>query len=182
MTRMQGQALLSFLITNGQSWIRRERTRHRPTARPLSDAEKATFRPFFGPDTLESARIKRTPIVENPDFYAELDARGIAAPLDFTGTDALTFQDTILISDRETPSDPPPAPLVFRQLVHIVQYEALGVETFVERFVHGWAEHGYQYAAIPIERDAYDLQHEFERAPQRGFSIETEVRRRLGCR
>jgi len=179
---MQGETLLTFLITNGQSWVRRQRNRYRPVGRPLSNSEKVAFGPFFDAHILESARITRTPFVENPDFYAELRARGIPIPLDFTRTDALTFQDTIVVSDREAPADPPLAPLIFRQLVHIVQYEALGVESFVERFVRGWAENGYHYPAIPIERDAYELEDRFALEPQQGFSIEAEILHRLRCR
>ena len=33
--------------------------------------------------------------------------------------------------------------LLFHEMVHVVQYEVLGIETFVTRYVHGWFGQGY---------------------------------------
>lgn len=177
---MNVQALLTFLIQKGEAWVRAQRNHHRPAARPLSDVEKGHFAPFFDPSTLDSARIQRVPGIENPDFYAELQAQGVPNPLDFTVMAGITFEDTILLSDRWMPPGASLAPLLFHELVHVVQYETLGVPMFVERYVQGWAQNGFQYAAIPLERDAYELQARFEAQPHRAFSVRAEVRHRLG--
>lgn len=177
---MNVQALLAFLIQKGEGWVRAQRNHHRPAARPLSDVEKAHFAPFFDPPTLEAARIKRVPAVENPDFYVELQAQGVLIPLDFTVMAGITFNDTILLADQRKPPGSPLAPLLFHELVHVVQYEILGVPVFVERYVQSWVQNGFQYAAIPLERDAYDLQARYEAQPHRAFSVRAEVRHRLG--
>ena len=39
----------------------------------------------------------------------------------------------------------------------------------------------YDYASIPLEVDAYELQREFESSPQRPLSVESEIKRRLVC-
>lgn len=72
------------------------------------------------------------------------------------------------------------APLLFHELIHVVQYETIGLQVFVEQYIQGWAQSGFQYTAIPLERDVYDLQDRYESHPQQGFSVRAEVRRRLG--
>jgi hypothetical protein len=59
--------------------------------------------------------------------------------------------------------------------VHVVQYRILGVAAFVRRYVLGWANNGRRYEAIPLERDAYELQARFESNPGRPFSVEREA-------
>ncbi len=48
------------------------------------------------------------------------------------------------------------------------------------RYIRGWAENGYDYNAIPLERDAYQLQERYERNPDQPFSVSEEVAQRLG--
>ena len=53
------------------------------------------------------------------------------------------------------------------------------IADFVTRYIRGWAENGYDYHAIPLERDAYRLQERYERNPEQSFSVSEEVARRL---
>ena len=129
---MKVQALLDFLIQNGQGWVRAQRDLHHPTARPLSAKETAGFAGFFEAQTLDSARIKNVPVIQNPEFYSQLTALGVRIPLDFTGMSGITFEDTILISVTMTPPSTAFAPLLFHELVHVVQYETLGLQAFVQ--------------------------------------------------
>ena len=64
---------------------------------------------------------------------------GVPPPLDFTTMEGITFVDTILVSDRKHPPDQPLAPLLFHELVHVVQYAMLGLPVFISRYVRGWA-------------------------------------------
>ena len=48
--------------------------------------------------------------------------------------------------------------------------------------VRGWAEHGQDYYAIPLEKDAYDLQARYVALPNAGFSVGMAIKRRLGMR
>ncbi len=177
---MNPQEQLQFLIQNGRTWVQAQRDRHRPEAAVLSTAVKAHFAPFFEPHILNSARFKWVDLIENPDFYAELAAMGIHAPLDFTTMAGITFLDTILISEREHPRNTPHGPLLFHELVHVIQYSLLGRDAFIERYVLGWAESGQNYDAIPLEQDAYTLQAWYEKQPDQAFCVEAEVRRCLG--
>ncbi len=177
---MNLEDLLTYLIEKGRYWVQEQRNDHRPASRTLTEAEKVAFRPFFGEGILNISRVKRVPVIENPGFYSELRAMGIPPPLDFTTMEGITFIDTVLISDSEHPQHEPLAALLFHELVHVVQYAWLGKDAFVERYVRGWAEGGQDYFAIPLERDAYQLQARYEAQPQQGFSVVAEVIRRLG--
>ncbi len=173
---MNQEQLLRFLITNGQQWVRAQRQLHRPAARPLTENEKAAMKPFFGNNVLDAARIRRVSLIENPDFYAELETMGISPPLDFREMEGITFVDTILVSDARHPHNPPQLGLVFHELVHVVQYAVLGVSDFIDRYVKGWAKWGRVYRKIPLERHAYALQERFEHDPNQGFDVEQVVR------
>lgn len=177
---MDRTALVDFLIRNGQAWVQSQRDIHRPTARPLSAEEKTDFAGFFDTQTLESARVKKVPMIENPEFYGQLAAMQVSVPLDFTMMSGITFDDTILVSVTQTSGDAPSAPLLFHELIHVVQYETLGLEAFVKEYIQGWAQNGFRYVAIPLERHAYELQHRYESHPRQAFTVREEVRHRLG--
>ena len=49
----------------------------------------------------------------------------------------------------------------FHELVHVVQWSALGVAAFLPTYALGFAQHGYE--ASPLESIAFDLQAKFER-------------------
>lgn len=172
--------MVAYLIDHGRAWVQGQRDLHRPDALPLTPAAAAALSPFFEAGTISNARFKAVPIIENPGFYAELEAMGQSMPIDFTDMSGITFGDTVLLSDRHVEAQDPPLSLLFHEMVHVVQYELLGVGEFILRYVTGWAENGLQYRAIPLERDAYDLQARFERAPAEGFSARQEVSRLLG--
>ena len=56
------------------------------------------------------------------------------------------------------------------------------MQAFVQQYIQGWAQNGFQYGAIPLERDAYELQQRYELQPEQAFSVREEVRRRLGIK
>ena len=45
--------------------------------------------------------------------------------------------------------------------------------------IDGWANNGFDYASIPLEVDAYELQREFESSSLSTLSVESEIKRRL---
>lgn len=170
--------LLAYLITDGQGWVSEERDLHRPGAIPLDPQARSQFVLFFEDAVLDGARFKAVPTINNPGFYRDLEAKGYEIPLDFTSMHGITFVDTILLSQRFQQSWSPA--LLFHELVHVVQYQSLGIAEFVTRYINGWAENSYQYRAIPLEHDAYELQARYEARPTEPFSVAEEVSRRLG--
>ena len=83
-------------------------------------------------------------------------------PMDFQTTAGITFIDCILIQERYFRIENW-FPLLFHELVHVVQYDVLGTSRFATQYVTGWAEAGFVYEKIPLEVQAYALQHRFER-------------------
>jgi len=50
--------------------------------------------------------------------------------------------------------------LLFHELVHVVQYEKLGLEGFAAKYVRGFLNGG-SYEGIPLEMNAYELDARF---------------------
>ena len=170
-----------LMISNGISWASTQRDTHRPNAHALRDEDREAMKSFFSPETLDEVRLHFVPIIENPDFFAEFEMAGQPISLDFRMMQGITFVDTILISkEMRDPAEGRWLPLLFHELVHVVQYKVLGLEEFMRRYVTGWAENGRQYAKIPLEVQAYTLQEHFETAPGLPFDIEDRVRKELG--
>ena len=170
---------LAFLIENGLAWAQEQRDRHRPDALALNLQERQVFEPFFEAELLDEVRFKSVPGIENPGFYRVLLAMGQPLPMDFAASHGITFGDTVLLSQRYLQSEASRLSLLFHEMVHVVQYRLLGMEGFLRFYVTGWAENGFEYRAIPLERDAYDLQHRFEENAAAAFSVRDEVVRRL---
>lgn len=170
--------MLEILIARGVRWLEEQSAAFRPAAQPLSPVARDKLSGFFGPELLIRARLARTARIENPEFLGAFVEPGEPLPMDFSRASGITFIDTVVFSnDGWPPSDP----LLFHELVHVAQYELLGVREFVRRYVRGWADNGFRYETIPLEAHAYELQGAFESSPRTPFSVEEAVARRLGA-
>jgi hypothetical protein len=176
---MNLEALIAFLFDQGSRWVNAQRDGYRPQGRSLSVAESTVMAPFFAEEARAIARIVNVPLIANPDFYASLTSKGITTLLDFTQMSAITLNDTILIVQTYPLPTSELLPLLFHELVHVVQYELLGVPDFIRRYVDGWARNGFTYDSIPLERDAYELGELYTSNPAAPFSVHEEVRKRL---
>ena len=175
---MDSESLIAVLTPNARAWISEQRAAHRASSIMLSDSLRGTMAPYFDAVTLQRARIRLVPFIQNPPFYDALLANADSVPLiDFTEMAGITLDDTILVSAKHI-SGVDSTALIFHELVHVAQYARLGVAEFAIRYVRGWVENGMQYAAIRLERDAYELQDRFERR-EAPFSVEAEVARLL---
>ena len=151
---MNDAQLLDLFIQEGTAWIRQLRNDHRPRGRPLSTDEWTALAAYFSPQILEKTRLDFVLRIENPPFYQQLSF----TPIDFTQMWGLTVDDTVLIIESHT-SD---LPLLFHELVHVVQYDMLGVDEFINQYVTGWAINERVYTQIPAEKEAYAMQAQFE--------------------
>ncbi len=177
---MDMSQIMALLIGQGQKWVKEQRQAFRSRGRALPAAARAQFLPFFEEPLLQEVRLVAVPALENPGFLEDYreDLSEKAIPLlDFSSMAAITFVDTILVVEaflRE-----PPGGLIFHELVHAVQYDLLGPDKFVELYILGWVNQGFNYAAIPLEMDAYELQNRYEADPADPFSVNAEVSRSL---
>jgi hypothetical protein len=179
---MNQEQLLEYLIAHGVRWVQDQRATHRPSARPLLPEENAKLQLFVAAEVLSNIRVKTVPMIDNPPFYRDLARAGISMPLDFRVMSGITFQDTILISQAARVPDSQAVRLIFHESMHALQYRELGLERFIRQYVLGWAACGFQYAAIPLEVDAYELDARFASSSGTPFDAAAEVRRRLASR
>lgn len=169
---------VSYLVENSTEWIRSQRVHHAALSLPLPDTTRQALRGYFEPETLDRARFRRVPGIDNPAFYAEFERVGEAIPLDFSSWAAITFGDVILVNESLVPT-PPPHSVVFHEMVHLVQYDVLGIEEFSKRYVRRLALTRFEYMRIPLETEAFDLQERFERSAGEVFSAEALIRENL---
>lgn len=87
---------------------------------------------------------------------------------DFAGMAAITFVDTVVSHEPFTNR------ILFHELVHVVQYEKLGLMEFAAKYVRCFLNGG-SYEAIPLERNAYELEGRFAAEPLKAFSSADEV-------
>jgi len=150
---MNETELLDVFIQEGTAWVRQLRNDHRPRGRPLSTDEWTALAAYFSPHILEKTRLDFVPRIENPPFYQQLSF----TPLDFTQW-GLTVHDTVLIVESHTSN----LSLLFHELVHVVQYDILGIDECIKQYVTGWAMNGKMYEQIPAEQEALAMQAQFE--------------------
>src|SRR5712691_4037662 len=129
-------AQIAWVIQQVAAHIERQRRSFLRGAAPLSRDQKAVIAPFFPESTLNSARIVmlRGIRVGNPPFYEELVQMGFGRGSlpDFDVMVAVTFMDTIVSHE------PFINELLFHELVHVVQYEKLGLAEFAGKYVRGF--------------------------------------------
>ncbi len=128
--------------------------------------------PFFRESALNSTRVVvlADQRVSNPGFYGDLVTMGfeLGSLPDFADMAAITFVDTVVFHE------PIVNRLLFHELVHVVQYAKLGLAEFAAKYVKGFLTGG-SYEAIPLERNAYELDARYAKAPGDTFSVEDEV-------
>lgn len=156
------------------SYIETQRRTFRRSAMPLNVSQRAAMQSFFPTSTLDSVGVLvlTDGRVANPPFYPDLHRMGFP-PNSLPGFSlmaAITFVDTVVSHE------PFSGRLLFHELVHVVQYEKLGLERFASRYVGGFLGGG-AYETIPLEVNAYELDARFEAAPARAFSVADEVQK-----
>jgi len=169
-------AQIDWVIEQVATYIERQRQTYRLRAVLLDRNQKTTMHPFFSASTLESARVVvlAGERVNNPPFYGELTEMGFEAGSlpDFAGMSAITFVNTVVSHgpyNKQT---------LFHELVHVVQYEKLGLAEFAAKYVKGFLSGG-SYRAIPLEMNAYELDARFGTDITKAFSVEAEVQSRI---
>jgi hypothetical protein len=161
-----------WVVQQVAAYVHRQCQAYGRSAVPLNRNQKTTMQPFFSESTLESARVVvlAGERVNNPPFYGELITMGFEAGSlpDFSEMAAITFVDTVVSHEPLTNR------ILFHELVHVVQYEKLGLMEFAAKYVRGFVNRG-SYAAIPLERNAYELEGRFAAEPTKAFSVAAEV-------
>jgi hypothetical protein len=148
------------ILRAARAWVRNRRDRYHSQGLPIAEPDVAWLSAWFDPRLLARVRVCR----------ARLPVPHFAG---------ITYGDTILIDPGAPGTGQPWRRLLFHELVHVVQYEVLGLDGFVNRYLRGWAAAGYRYRAIALEEDAYAIEARFTAEPERPFPVREEVERRL---
>jgi hypothetical protein len=171
-----GPAQLDWVIQQVAVYIDQQRQTYRRGGVPLSQNQRTAMRPFFPASTLDSLRVVvlAGERVSNPPFYDELMKMGFEAATlpNFAFMAAITFVDTVVSHEPFTNR------VLFHELVHVVQYEKLGLMEFAGKYVRGFLNGG-SYEAIPLERNAHELDGRFGAEPTKAFSAPDEVQARI---
>jgi hypothetical protein len=169
--KLEDEQVESF-IQQVAAYIGGQRETYRGKAVALSQNQSAAMHPFFPAATLESARlvVLAGEQVSNPHFYGELLKMGFEAGSlpNFGDMAAITYLDTVVFNEPFTDR------VLFHELVHVVQYEKLGLAKFAAKYVKGFLSGG-SYEAIPLEMNAYGLDGRFAAEPTRPYLVEVDV-------
>jgi hypothetical protein len=163
---------IAWVIQQVAEYIGQQRQTFRQKAVPLSAKQVAAMRPFFPASSLDSTRVVvlTGERVGNPPFYGQLVQMGFEPPAlpNFALMTAITFVDTVVSHEPFTDR------LLLHELVHVVQYQKLGLGEFSAKYVRGFLGDG-SYDGIPLEMNAHELDARFASAPAKPFAVEPEV-------
>lgn len=153
------------------AYMREQRDRFFAAGRPLEENHAAPMKPFFSDALLGKVRIaeKSGRKIPEPPFYEEAKALGIQNLPSLNHMASLTFVDALVFPGNATPRD------LFHALVHATQFEALGIEIYMELYVRAFL-HVRRDILVPLEAHAFALDTRFAANPQESFSVEEEVR------
>lgn len=170
--------ILPVAIPVARLWVRSQRKRYRfcKRARSLNEIERTMLSPFFASEILEKVRVAEVLSIQNPWFYQLIRHLGMKPPLDISRAGAITFDDTVVVARRGSEVIHDWYPLLFHELVHVVQYTILGFDHFIASYLRGLVAVGMDYHQNPFEREAYTLQNRFESTPDIPFSVADELR------
>lgn len=151
-------AEIASIIQQVAAYIEQQRQTYGGRAVPPDGHQRSAMQSFFPASTLDSARVVALAgeRVGNPPFYGEILKMGFEAGSlpDFADMAAITYVDTVASHEPFTDR------LLFHELVHVVQYEKLGLPEFAAKYVKGFLNGG-SYEAIPLEMNAYELDTRF---------------------
>lgn len=166
-------AQIEAIATAVADYIAQQRSDYVKESISLSSEQKGPLRAFFPASVLESTQfVELMPgrHITNPLFYGELMAMGFHSSTlpNFRDMAAVTFQDVVVsygtISEQTR----------FHELVHVIQFQKLGLSRFALKYVTGFLNGG-GYDGIPLERNAYELDARFACDRSHSFSVDAEV-------
>lgn len=173
--------LRPYLLAKFHEWVCQQRDSYWAEARPLSSEEKSQLAGYFEDRLLNSVRVASVDRIQNPEFYKVLRKSGVPVPLDFSTAVGLTLIDCILMRKELRPGTLAFMSTLFHEMVHVVQFDILGVRGHIELYADSLRDGDYQYHSVILERQAYALTDRFDRS-ESPFSVSEVIRRELGCR
>jgi hypothetical protein len=138
-----------------RDWIDDVLEKYKAQANPVMRLAFPRIRQVFPADLLERAKVV---VLTGSVPFPPLSRMGLPEFVDMENMPmaGITYRDTFFISrSDETES------LHFHELVHVVQWERLGVDDFLLAYGVGIIQSGYRNS--PLEEMAYSLEEDFDR-------------------
>jgi hypothetical protein len=141
-----------------RKWIEKVLEDNKEQAIPVISLDFPNLPKVFPSDLLEKAKVVVvTGKVPFPPPPHALSSMGLPdfAQMGNASVAGVTYKDTFFVNNlHQTES------IYFHELVHVVQWERLGVDNFLLAYVAGLMQFGYQDS--PLEQMAYSLQEDFD--------------------
>jgi hypothetical protein len=147
-------AQLGNFLPSVQQWIEEYCSQHTTQAIPVEQCGFGRLGQYFGVDRLKTARVVQVDRISFPP----LTQMGFPYLQEFEeqGFGGITYHNMYFLT-REAYSC---EATHFHELVHVVQWNELGVERFLTAYGVGLLSAGYRHS--PLERMAYDFQKSFD--------------------
>jgi hypothetical protein len=153
------------------TYLADQRERYLPSANPLCQPLKALLWPYFSRELLDRCRILELQgaRMASPRFFAQVWALGFEPP-EISHIDSMTFLEVVVFNEQLDERS------LFLALVHAVQIQILGLESYAERWVRGFAR-TRTYFTVPLEVHAFSLASKFMERTQETLSVDDHVLR-----
>lgn len=141
-------------VTALSTWVRSIHATHYPKATSVDALEFGRLRHVWEPETLARTRVA----IINGSDPLPVPPAGLLPGFNldaFTGLDGITYGDLYFVRECEKGRES----LHFHELVHVVQWNLLGVERFLEIYLAEMVRAGYR--GDRLEQMAYHLQDRF---------------------
>jgi hypothetical protein len=150
---------LQAVLPAVKDWIDQTLEAHATDATPVSQSPFSRLQDHYPDALLARTQVVVVPRVPFP-LVSQLGLPEFRA-METMLMDGVTYKDTFFVragSERDS--------LYFHELVHVVQWDRLGVDNFLYAYAIGLLQHGYQQS--PLEQMAFQLQARFDqqRAPE----------------
>jgi hypothetical protein len=166
---MDPQKLLQAL-PHARDWVERTLGAHRAETRPTASYHFPRLAQFFTPIFLETCFVVVVSRVPVPP----LSSFGLPELAEFENGNyaGITYRNTYFIREDSWSNES----IHFHELVHVIQWQHLGVDGFLTAYATGLLQHGYRNN--PLEAMAHELQEHFDRGGER-MDVKSVVRSRL---
>lgn len=153
-----------------REWIDRRLALHATQVQSITAFGFSRLPTYYSPGRVEGAKAVLVDSVPVPPLSAM--GLGQFAAFEVTPFWAITYKDTYFIRRDRAQQEP----VHFHEMVHIIQWEQLGIEPFLLLYALGLLQHGYENS--PLEAMAYNHQRRFETSAE-PYDVETAVRREV---
>ena len=146
--------LLQHKLPRVREWIDHYVEGHAHLALPVIQLGFSRLSQYFDQNRLSNSKAVKVDRVQVPP----LSKMGMPLFADFEETpfNGITYMDTFFLAPPAHDSES----THFHELIHVVQWEVLGPDSFLLVYAIGLLQHGYENS--PLERMAYELQRAFE--------------------